>query len=104
MKYLISLTALTAFTEAALVLSVNLMTFQIACSLSQVVPLSWHLESGILNYALTLDYLEDKFYREGLANYTELDSITADLRTLSTTTRRIPPTMRPLTSQEYSCR
>ncbi|KAF5006428.1 hypothetical protein FDECE_7188 [Fusarium decemcellulare] len=27
----------------------------------------------ILNYALTLEHLEDKFYREGLANFTESD-------------------------------
>lgn len=27
----------------------------------------------ILNYALTLEYLERKFYQEGLANYTEKD-------------------------------
>jgi hypothetical protein len=27
----------------------------------------------ILNYALTLEYLERKFYQEGLANYTEHD-------------------------------
>lgn len=27
----------------------------------------------ILNYALTLEYLERKFYQEGLANYTEQD-------------------------------
>lgn len=27
----------------------------------------------ILNYALTLEYLERKFYQEGLANYTQKD-------------------------------
>lgn len=27
----------------------------------------------ILNYALTLEFLERKFYQEGLANYTEQD-------------------------------
>lgn len=32
---------------------------------------------AILNYALTLEYLERKFYEEGLANFTQAEFIAA---------------------------
>ncbi|MCJ1467528.1 hypothetical protein MMC07_006153 [Pseudocyphellaria aurata] len=34
-------------------------------------------DGEILNYALTLEHLEDKFYREGLGNYTRTDFLRA---------------------------
>jgi len=38
---------------------------------SPVVKRAAYTDADILNYALTLEHLEDKFYREGLANFTE---------------------------------
>lgn len=47
----------------------NLQSF-----LPSLVPeLTNHLVADILNYALTLEHLEDKFYRDGLSQFSEQD-------------------------------
>lgn len=62
MKYSISIAALAA---ASIV------------SASPVIKRAAITDVDILNYALTLEHLEDKFYREGLANYTHHDFLAA---------------------------
>lgn len=62
MKYSFTLAALAALATA-----------------SPVVKRAYFTDVDILNYALTLEHLEDKFYREGLANYTQADFIKAGL-------------------------
>ncbi|KUJ23325.1 Ferritin/ribonucleotide reductase-like protein [Mollisia scopiformis] len=62
MKHAFSLAALAALVSAGTI------TKRQAAGVTDV---------GILNYALTLEHLEDKFYREGLANYTQAEFIAA---------------------------
>jgi len=66
MKYSSTLTALTAAT-AAYAGSADIKR-QAAAKITDV---------EILNYALTLEHLEDKFYREGLQNYTQAQFVAA---------------------------
>lgn len=61
MKYSLSLLALAAVASAG----------PIKAKRSEVTDVD------ILNYALTLEHLEDKFYRDGLANYTHDDFLAA---------------------------
>lgn len=57
----------------------------LAASLTSAAPLAKRIaypappggDGTILNYALTLEYLERKFYMEGLANYTHADFVAA---------------------------
>ncbi|TVY94453.1 Protein rds1 [Lachnellula willkommii] len=60
MKYAVSVAALAA---AGMVSAGPIATRQS----------STDIDVTILNYALTLEHLEDKFYREGLANYSQAD-------------------------------
>ncbi|KAI6717179.1 hypothetical protein PZA11_001719 [Diplocarpon coronariae] len=64
MKYAFSIAALAAIATANPVITRR----QAEAAITDV---------GILNYALTLEHLEDKFYREGLANYTQEDFVKA---------------------------
>jgi len=59
-------------------LSITLQVLAIA--LSNAAPLEQRTDitdAGILNYALTLEHLEDKFYRDGLANFSASDFASA---------------------------
>jgi len=47
-------------------------SFGLACFAAPTKKAAYQ-DADILNYALTLEHLEDKFYREGLANFTQAD-------------------------------
>jgi hypothetical protein len=78
MRYAIS------FVVLALIAAAGPVVWYVLCA--KLSSLSSHLEVGILNYALILEHLEDKFYREGLANFTQADCIKAAFAETSTTT------------------
>jgi len=78
MKYQLSIAALVATIVSAGVIAKRAITdgkSQVFCS--SHLSLSNKPLVEILNYALTLEHLEDKFYREGLANYTHQDFLDA---------------------------
>lgn len=61
----------------------QLATVALATGLSSASPVQKRQaidDFGVLNYALTLEYLERKFYQEGLANYTQQQFIDAGFK------------------------
>ncbi|KAI9813669.1 MAG: hypothetical protein M1827_003740 [Pycnora praestabilis] len=60
----------------ALLLALN-AGFSVAGPIAKRVATPAVNDGIILNYALTLEYLERKFYQEGLANYTQADFVAA---------------------------
>ncbi|KAI9881615.1 MAG: hypothetical protein M1830_000179 [Pleopsidium flavum] len=62
---------------------INAIAVSLAAGLSYASPIEKRVSTPmvndgiILNYALTLEYLERKFYQEGLANYTQAQFVAA---------------------------